>query len=123
MQIAAAVWTPRNLAEIDVRIIIGGGFSEEFLGTAYHAIVHRLREHTGAYLDVLEHYVMPRLDDTGLASTYIATLLRLAKLDEPVRVRQIATELRERTALALLRCKRTSNRLQTRYAEFDLISQ
>src|SRR4051812_8393141 len=123
MHIASAVWAPRDLAEIDVRVIIGGGFSEELFGTAYHAIINRLRERTGAYLDVLEHYVMPRLDDFGLASTYIATLLRLARLDEPLRVRLIATELRERTALALLRCKRTSFRLQTRYAEFDALAQ
>jgi hypothetical protein len=117
------VWAPRDLAEIDVRVIIGGGFSEEMLGSAYHAVVHRLRVRTDAYLDVLEHHILPQLDDVGLASTYIATMLRLAKLDEPNRVRKLALELRERTALALLRCKRTSLRLQTRYAEFDQLTQ
>ena len=119
----ATVWAPRGLAEIDVRVIIGGGFNEELLGSAYHAVVHRLRERTGAYLDVLERHILPQIDDVGIASTYIATLLRLAKLDEPERVRLLAQELRERTALALLRCKRTSLRLQTRYAEFDQLAQ
>jgi hypothetical protein len=120
---ATAVWAPNHLAEIDVRVIIGGGFNEEMLGTTYHVIVGRMRERTDAYLDVLEHCIMPRLDDAGLSATYLATLLRIAKLDEPHRVRKIALELRERTALALLRTKKTSVRLQTRYAEFDALTR
>ena len=123
MSVAATVWAPRDLAEIDVRVIIGGGFSEEMLGSAYHAVVHRLRQRTEAYLDIFEHRILPQMDDVGIASTYVATLLRIAKLDEPGRVRKLALELRERTALALLRCKRTSLRLQTRYAEFDQLTQ
>jgi hypothetical protein len=121
--LANAVWAPTHLAEIDVHVIIGGGFSEELLGTAYHIIARRVRERTDTYLDVLEKIILPRLDDSGLAATYLATLLRMAKLDEPVRVRRIALELRERTAFALLRTKKTSVRLQTRYAEFDALTR
>lgn len=116
------IWAAHEVAEIDVRVIVSGELCELSLGSGgYRAVIARLRRHTDAYLDVLERSLLPRLDDEGLATLQLGRLLRLARPDEPVRVRQIAALLRERAALALLRCPRDSRtlfRLQARFADY-----
>ena len=127
--VSAEDWTADEVAQIDVRMIIGGNFSMDHLGPGwYRAMVTRVLSRPNGYLDVLERRILPRLDDEGIAALYVANLLRLAQKAEPDRVRQIARGLRKRAAVALARSARASDThrlmiLQMRFAEYDALSQ
>jgi hypothetical protein len=133
--LSANSWASDDVAQIDVRIIIGGNFSIDHLGPAwYRAVVMRVLDRPGKYLDVLERRILPRIDDEGVAALWVSNLLRLTRAEEPERAFRIATDMRQRAADALLRCahRRTPKsgdlvqqmfKLQTRYAEYDALTR
>jgi hypothetical protein len=128
-------WATDEVAQIDVRIVIGGSFSIDHLGPAwYRAVIMRVLDRPGRYLDVLERRILPRIDDEGVAALWISNLLRLVRDQEPERALRIAVEMRQRAADALLRSahKRAPRnadfvqqmfKLQARYAEYDALTR
>lgn len=76
----------------DVRLIVGGNFTEDALGPLYHEVLARLRSAPNAYLDTFERLFVTRPVNAGqLSKLYLAAFLQRVASAAPDRVRALAS--------------------------------
>jgi hypothetical protein len=78
----------------DVRLLVGGNFSKDALGTRYDQVLARVRARPAEYLRAFESlYVSRPLNAKAQSNLHLAFFLQLLRELDPARVRQLASTL------------------------------